>query len=241
MDLSLSAHIIAGSVGILTGFIALYTVKGARVHRKSGTVFVYSMLAMALLGGLMALLRHKAAYGNVPVAVFTIYLVVTALIAVKPPAVGAGRWDVSLMLLGFAITLTLLTIGSIAIGNPKFLRGFPPAPFFVFGTIALMANVGDVRLIRSGGVQQIRGAPRLARHLWRMSTALLIATFSFFIGQAKVFPKPIRIYPLLAIPPLIVLGVLLYWLWRVRIRQSLRGIVTAPTVRRPMRTQGARA
>jgi hypothetical protein len=49
--------------------------------------------------------------------------------------------------------------------------------------------------------------------------------FSFFLGQAKVIPKPIRIFPLLLIPPLLVLGALLYWLWRVRIKRSLRGLV----------------
>jgi hypothetical protein len=58
-----------------------------------------------------------------------------------------------------------------------------------------------------------------------MCLALLIATFSFFVGQAEVIPKPIRIYPLLVIPPLVVLAALLYWLWRVRVRRSLRGIV----------------
>ena len=68
-----------------------------------------------------------------------------------------------------------------------------------------------------------------------MTFALLIAAFSFFLGQAKVIPKPIRIIPLLMIPPLIVLAALLYWLWRIRFRRSLRGIVIvhAPEVPRP--------
>ena len=53
----------------------------------------------------------------------------------------------------------------------------------------------------------------------------LIAALSFFIGQAKVFPEPIRIRPLLALPVLVVLVTMFYWLWRVRIRRSLRGLV----------------
>jgi hypothetical protein len=58
-----------------------------------------------------------------------------------------------------------------------------------------------------------------------MSYALLIAALSFFIGQAKVIPKPIRIFPLLVLPVLAVLVTMLYWLWRVRVRRSLRGFV----------------
>ena len=51
---------------------------------------------------------------------------------------------------------------------------------------------------------------------------------SFFIGQAKVIPKPYRIMPLLLIPPLIVLGALIYWAWRVRFKRSFRGMVLLP-------------
>jgi hypothetical protein len=45
-----------------------------------------------------------------------------------------------------------------------------------------------------------------------MSLARVIASFSFFIGRAPVIPKPIRIYPLLMVPPLMAVVVLFYWL-----------------------------
>jgi hypothetical protein len=57
-----------------------------------------------------------------------------------------------------------------------------------------------------------------------MCFALLIASLSFFIGQAKVIPEPIRIMPLLAMPMLIVAVMMIYWMWRVRLRQTLRGL-----------------
>jgi hypothetical protein len=61
-----------------------------------------------------------------------------------------------------------------------------------------------------------------------MSVALLIASLS--LGQFKIIPKPIRSFPLLALPPLIVLMAMAYWLWRVRARPRSRGIaaVSAP-------------
>ena len=79
-------------------------------------------------------------------------------------------------------------------------------PLFLFGGIGLSASEGDLRMIRAGGVQ---GAPRFARHLWRMCFALFIATGSFFLGQAKVIPKPIRVIPLLAILALLPLVLML--------------------------------
>ncbi len=69
------------------------------------------------------------------------------------------------------------------------------------------------------------GPSRLVRHPWRMSFALFIASMSFFLGQADEFPEALRIPALLAVPALAPLVIMLYWLWRVRIRRSLRRIV----------------
>ena len=61
----------------------------------------------------------------------------------------------------------------------------------------------------------LQGRQRLIRHLWRMCFSLFIASGSFFIGQAQVIPKPIRILPLLAIPAFLLLLLLIYWVVRV--------------------------
>lgn len=218
----LPIHIAAGAIGIVSGFVALFALKGARLHRTSGMAFVYSMLAMTLVGALIAAVRNVVPQLNVPVALLTAYLVVTALTTVRPPA-GSHRIDLALLLLSLVVTAAFFVYGRQALTSATgTLRGIPAAPFFVFGSIGLLAVAGDVRLVLSGGVRAIRGTPRLARHLWRMSSALLIAAFSFFIGQAKVIPKPVRIIPLLAIPPAVVLITLFYWLWRVQSKRSAR-------------------
>jgi uncharacterized membrane protein len=221
----LAVHITAGAVGILSGYVALAAAKGEAIHRKSGMVFVYAMLTMALMGATIALVRSVAPAANAPMGLLTAYLVTTGLTTVRPPSARSRTLDVGLMLFVLGVTTTLLTFGVRVLASPTGkLYGMPAAPFLIFGSVGLLACVGDLRLIRAGGVQTIRGAPRLARHLWRMSTAFLIAAFSFFLGQAKVIPKPIRIVPLLVIPPLVVLATMLYWLWRVRVRRSVRGL-----------------
>ena len=136
--------------------------------------------------------------------------------------------DICVLALGSAITLTLFAFGVVAIGSPKgLLNGFPAAPFFIFGSIALLAISGDVRLIRAGGVHTVRGAPRLARHLWRMSTALLIAALSASVQFGKLIPKEFRFPGMLALPLLAIVVTMVYWLWRIRVRRKLRGIVVA--------------
>lgn len=92
----------------------------------------------------------------------------------------------------------------------------------MFGVVGLLASVGDLRILRSG---ELQGTARLARHLWRMSFALFVAALSFFIGQQKVIPEPMRIPGLLALPVLAVHVTKLYWLWRVRSPRSIKGSV----------------
>jgi uncharacterized membrane protein len=215
-------HIVAGSLALVTGYVALYVAKGSRVHRKSGMLFVYAMLTMAFFGLTIAAVRGVAPALNIPVALLTAYLVVTSLITVRPPAAEPRCLHLGAMVVGFGVALTFLAFGFEAIANGGTRNGMPAFPFLMFGVVGLLASIGDVRVMRSGA---LKGASRLARHLWRMSFALFIAALSFFIGQAKVIPKPVRIMPLLALPVLAVLVTMLYWLWRVRVRRSVRGIV----------------
>ena len=89
-----------------------------------------------------------------------------------------------------------------------------------------LAAIGDLRAIRAGGLQ---GSRRLARHLWRMCFGLFIATGSFFLGQMKFIPEPVRILPLLFVLAFAPIPLLFYWLWRVRVRGRLSGIVLGGT------------
>lgn len=225
MPLTYAIHILAGVLGLVAGFTALAAAKGATLHRRSGMLFVYAMLLTAVGGTVIAVGRGVAPSINIPAALLTSCLVITALTTVRPAStLGSRPVALALMLVALAVGLTSLWFGVEAIRGPDGTGrdGMPAFPFFMFGVVGTLAAAGDMRVMRAGALQ---GASRLARHLWRMCFALFIAALSFFIGQARVFPESIRIRPLLAMPVLLVLLSMGYWLWRVRIRRSLRGIV----------------
>jgi len=215
-------HIAAGGLGLVAGFTALAVAKGAPLHRRSGMLFVYGMVITAVAGTGIAMMRGVAPSINVPASHLTAYLVITALTTVRPIR-GLGTPPVTggLIVLALAVGLISLWFGIEAAGSPDGTGrdGMPAFPFFMFGVVGTLAAAGDFRVIRSSPLQ---GGRRLARHLWRMCFALFIAALSFFIGQARVFPEAIRIRPLLAMPVLLVLVTMFYWLWRVRLRRNLR-------------------
>jgi hypothetical protein len=214
----LPIHIIGGSIAIIAGFISVFAVKGLKLHRKSGMIFVYSMMVLSLTGAVIATLRHQPP--NIIGGSLAFYMVITAFLTVRPRDQWSRRMDAGALLIGAAVSVLIIKLGFDALNTVTGkMNGVPAGMMLFMGSVAVVATLGDVRMMLAGGLQ---GAQRIARHLWRMCFSLFIASGSFFLGQAKVIPKPIRIFPLLAVLALLPLVLLLYWLARVRFTKWYR-------------------
>jgi uncharacterized membrane protein len=229
----LPVHVMGGLVGIVAGFVALAAIKGGRRHRRSGMVFVYAMLTMSATGAAIALLKSNG-WGTAMGGFLAFYLVTTGLVASRRGVPGFQWTDLAALLMAVTLGVTYYTFGFQAVSSPSGKAyGYPSPLYFVFGTVTWLAAFGDARVL----VRGIQGSRRLARHVWRMCFAMFIATASFFLGQAKVIPEPLRIMPLLWIPVLLVLGMMLYWLVRLRLKKA-PSVVTSESLE-PVPLRGA--
>jgi hypothetical protein len=223
-------HICAGTTGILSGGAALYFRKGSRRHRAAGNIFFISMLSLSASGVYLALM--KPVMVSVVAGILTFYLVATAWLTARRQEGETGLLDFGLLLLALAAGASGVIFGREAANSATGLKdGYAAVTYFVLGFVALFCAAGDVRMLFRGGVS---GAQRIVRHLWRMCFALLIAALSFapgggvfrsFPGQPQTFASAIRQTLLLNVPLVVIVVLMLYWLWRVSIRRSLRGIV----------------
>jgi hypothetical protein len=228
----LSLHIISGLLGLISGFIAVFSVKGMKLHRRSGMVFVYSMLTLAATGTVLGLVKNELS--NATSGALTFYLVATALLTVRDRERKHYWIDAAATLVALTVGILNIQMGIDALNSPSGTRNGVPAGMILFlGSIALMGALGDIRVRITG---ELHGTHRIARHLWRMCFALFVASGSFFLGQAQVFPKPIRIFPLLAIPALLPLVLMIYWLARVLFTKWYRR--RADSFRRPTEVGG---
>jgi hypothetical protein len=212
-SLLLFLHICGAIIGLLSGTAALIFRKGWRWHRMAGNVFFVSMLVMSASGaGIAAFIKPNM--GNVFGGVVTFYLVATGWLTVMRKEGETGLLEYGLLLLALATSAGGLLFGWEAAHSATGLKeGYPPAPYLVFGCLSMWAAALDVRmLVRKG----LTGAPRIRRHLWRMSVAFLIAAFSFFLGKQQHFPVAIRGSQILNLPMILILVVMIYWLIRVR-------------------------
>lgn len=204
-------HLIAGLIALGAGAIALSVVKGQRTHRKSGMVFVYAMLLLTGSGILMAALKVQKL--NLLGSLLSFYMVTTAVITLRRDVEHLRRVNIAALMLALAVAVLGFTFGIEAMNSPTGrIDGLPPAPAFMFGSIAVIAAIGDTRLLLRG----IEGRRRISRHLWRMCWALFSATSSFFPAQLPKLLPSVRHAAWLWLPSVLVLLVMLFWLWRVR-------------------------
>ena len=213
-------HILAGVLALVFGYVALFAAKGAALHRKSGLLFVVAMATMSLTGALVAFLNTSSV--NAIAGLLTFYFVTTGLLTVRPRPQPSHWIDAAAMLFALAVAVLAFKTGFelSSSGRPE------TAPMFIFGGVGLLAAAGDMHMIRAGGIQ---GPPRITRHLWRMCFAMWVAAASFFWGPRGRVPEVIYYPAFLPIPVLLPVAVMLYWLWRIRVRKTLLGIVSIST------------
>lgn len=213
-QLLLVVHVSGGVVGLVTGAGALLTRKGGRLHRGMGAAFVISMLAMAGLGAGVALYTGDRI--NALAGFMALYFVASGWVTARQRANGAV--DLAVLLWAIAIVGAAPVLASTAARAPD--GGW--TPFYVFTGVVALAALCDLKVLLRRG---IAGAQRVARHVWRMCFALFVATLSFFLGQAEIFPAPLResilLLVVLALSPL---GFLIFWMLRVRLSRKWRGM-----------------
>jgi hypothetical protein len=205
-------HIATGTVGMLSGFVAIAFRKGSRRHGIAGNVFVVSMLMLSASGAYMALMKFQP--GNILGGVLTFYLVATAWLTAGRENRGTGIFDWIALLVVFSVAAVTTIWGIEAATNSTRMKfGYPAGPYFFLGTVAVLSVIGDVRMLVGGGIV---GVQRVARHLWRMCFAWFIASASIFLARQKIFPAFMRKTGTLFLLSFLPLILMVFWLIRIR-------------------------
>jgi uncharacterized membrane protein len=222
-DLTLAVfalHIGGGAVGLVSGTVAVIARKGARLHRKAGTVFVISMTVMAVFGCYLGFVMPDQRV-NVFISVFALYLIATAWLAATRRDGAVGLYEKIALLVGVCLCAPFVILSfQLALGlTPLFKSAVPfkgPVLIAIYGftSVLVVAALGDARVVLAGGIS---GVSRISRHLWRMCLGLTLAAGSGFTnGFARLLPGPYHVPPAFFLPQFIPLCLLIFWMIRVR-------------------------
>ncbi len=210
---ALALHVGGGLVAIPAGYAALALRKGGRPHRIAGDVFVVSMLFLGVFAVPLGL----------PIGgLFTCYLVATAWQTVRRPAGTVGRLEAAGFVFAVALALAALAAGPLAAAGVP-VEGDAGAGLYVVAAATALCARLDLQMIRRGGAT---GFERVRRHLWRMCTAMFVATGSFFLGQADTIPRALQ-GPHLWVLALAPLGALIFWTAKSRLRRRPGPVLAA--------------
>lgn len=193
-------HIIAGSIGLLTGTINIIKKKGDKAHKNVGKFFFYSMLINGFAGFIMSLI-HRNDFLLI-VAVFSIYMVATGQRFLslkqlnkeqKPKAID---WILTYTMLVFAFLF--ITYGSYLLIN-KVNFGIV---LLVFGVVSCLMAIKDIKVYK-GNIKEKNYW--LLLHIQRMVGSYIAALTAFIVVNNHFLPGIVGwLLPTVIFTPLIV-------------------------------------
>lgn len=225
----LTFHIFAGTLGCLSGFVAVFLRKGSRQHGLAGNVFVVSMMGLATSGVYLAIMKSQP--GNIIGGVLTFYLVTTAWMTARRGDGKTRIFDWGALLISLPLATALVTLAVEAAKSPTGRKyGYPIGVYLFLGSIAVLSAMGDIRLLVRGGIS---GTQRIARHLWRMCFAFFIAAGSIFLARQHLFPTILRKTGTLYLLTFMPLILMVFWLIRIRFKNVYEKKLSLSTERVP--------
>jgi uncharacterized membrane protein len=184
LDLLKPIHILAGSLTLICGLVAIISVKGGPIHRISGKVFFWSMAVTTLLGLNAGIFRPNYQI-FIPIAIISFYQAASGyrVLFIKDLHKGQSAKSVDWFLtIGMLITsIVFIYMGWVNLHKDIFYA----IVLFAFSTIGLYCSLVDL-------YHYIKKPSRklywLFIHIFRMSHGFIAAITAFLVNNAKLFP-----------------------------------------------------
>lgn len=206
--LFLVLHIISGSVALLSGPVAMITVKGGKAHRLFGKIFFMAMTCVFLTAVVLSALKFNPFL--LMVAVFSYYLAVTGYRSLYRKQV---KGFVNVHLLDWLIVCVagLFHLGLAAFGAWGIATGNAPS----FGWIALVFGMIGCNSVRTDLMGFYRASVDRKRwlynHISGMMGAYIAAVTAFSAVNMHFVPGIIRwLWPTIIGTPVIIAWIRYY-------------------------------
>lgn len=177
-------HILAGSLTLISGVVAMTAQKGQPTHRLAGKIFFWSMAVTTLLG-LNAGIFKPELHIFIPIAIISFYQAATGyrILFIKTLQKGQKPQLVDWILtLGMLLTSSVFVVlGVINLSTDLFFA----IVLFAFSTIGLYCCAVDLYNYIKKPSNKFYW---LFIHIFRMSHGFIAALTAFLVNNSKLFP-----------------------------------------------------
>ena len=199
-------HIIAGTIGLLSGTINIIAKKGDKRHRLIGKFFLYAMLTVGLSAFVLSTMHEN--YFLFIVGVFTFYMAATGDRYLSLKGLNSGQkpkqidWLLTIAMLLFGLAFIVFGIYHLTRSNTFGIV------FMVFGFIGLSMVAADIKNYK--GRSEIANY-WLTAHLQRMIGAYIAALTAFLVVNSKHFNDIVPGYVIWLLPTVILVPLIVKW------------------------------
>ncbi|NNF36937.1 MAG: hypothetical protein HKN68_22735 [Saprospiraceae bacterium] len=170
-------HIIIGSIGLLGGFVSLFSTKGSKIHKNGGWIFISGMI-VAIISTLM-FMRDNFLPLAIIMCIASFYLMVSAVTTIRVKS----RWAITLDYIFLIFPLVLFVFPLM-----NMMRNLPDFTFVSLGQIVLSLTflycvIDDVQYLRRLKKSQ---TPNIGRHLFKMILAFTFGIMAVLRIGVKV-------------------------------------------------------
>ncbi|GAB3987628.1 hypothetical protein GCM10028807_08380 [Spirosoma daeguense] len=138
-------HIATGSIALLVGLIPMFSKKGSRLHNRTGLVYVYCMITVAVTALLLCIIQPLTMMRLflTGIAVFSFYLSMTGWRATKQKKGEITSGDKLLIYVTAVVSVMMVSFGVYLM--TKSVNIFFPILFTFFGILTGVFAMQDIR------------------------------------------------------------------------------------------------
>ncbi len=164
-------HAVFGSLGLLTGLVALISKKGGIIHKRFGRLFYYSMLITAGLALIVSVMpKHENPFLFV-IGIFSSYFVLSGFRAIRFKSKMPNAVD-------YLISWVMLLTGIVMVSIHPILAHKINIVLTVFGVAGIFFSIQDLIVYRKPEQLKINW---LKNHLGKMTGAYISAVTAFVV------------------------------------------------------------
>ena len=204
-------HILAGSLTLICGTIAMLSRKGQKTHRLVGQIFFWSMTITTVLGLNAGIFKPEFRL-FIPIALISFYQVASGyrILYIRTLHKGQQAKPVDwLLAVGMLLTSNVFIYMGIMNLNSDI---FYAIVLFSFSTIGIYCSLVDIYNFTKKPTNKYYW---LFIHIFRMSHAFIAALTAFLVNNAKLFPFLPEVL-LLIIPIAFGQPIITYTIWQYR-------------------------
>lgn len=184
LDILKPIHILAGSLTLISGLIAMISTKGQPIHRLSGKIFFWSMTVTTILA-LNAGIFKPEYHIFIPIAIISFYQAATGYRILFIKTLHKGQkpqivdWTLTIGMLLTSFVFVFLGLSNL---NTDI---FYSIVLFSFSTIGLYCSGVDLYNYIKKPTNKYYW---LFIHIFRMSHGFIAALTAFLVNNSKLFP-----------------------------------------------------